>query len=241
MKTPECLCRFEGCERKSWAKGLCATHYAQSRRNKGLFKIGSFIKDLSGTNNPNYKDGRTVARHFCGCGRERDYRAKSCAICSKRGFSKTGERLFSDDDFKKAISNSHNFSELCIKLGISRNLARSEIKQLGVDTSHFTCPKNRVLSDKEVFTKKEFRTENAATLRRRFLKINTCEYKCKECCSDPSWNGKALTLQLDHINGDRLDDRLENLRWLCPNCHSQQITSCRTKDSLKILLTSETK
>ena len=41
---------------------------------------------------------------------------------------------------------------------------------------------------------------------------------------EPMWNGKSITLQLDHTNGIRTDNRLENLRLLCPNCHSQTIT-----------------
>lgn len=49
---------------------------------------------------------------------------------------------------------------------------------------------------------------------------------CSECQIDSSWNGKPLTLQVDHINGINSDDRFENLRLLCPNCHSQTDTWC---------------
>lgn len=50
------------------------------------------------------------------------------------------------------------------------------------------------------------------------------EYKCAICGNDGVWNGKELTLQLDHINGINTDQRLENLRFLCPNCHAQTET-----------------
>lgn len=46
-------------------------------------------------------------------------------------------------------------------------------------------------------------------------------YKCAICAMDPFWNGKSLTLRLDHINGDPSDNSLINLRFVCPNCDSQ--------------------
>ena len=49
------------------------------------------------------------------------------------------------------------------------------------------------------------------------------EYKCQKC-GISEWLGNPLTLQLDHINGVNNDHRLTNLRFLCPNCHSQTDT-----------------
>lgn len=49
------------------------------------------------------------------------------------------------------------------------------------------------------------------------------EYKCSRCGIE-SWFGDALTLELDHINGDSENNKEENLRCLCPNCHSQTPT-----------------
>jgi 5-methylcytosine-specific restriction endonuclease McrA len=60
------------------------------------------------------------------------------------------------------------------------------------------------------------------------------DYECKWCKNSGMWNGKALTLQLDHINGISNDHRLVNLRWLCPNCHSQTPTYAGRKFSLNI-------
>ncbi len=55
-------------------------------------------------------------------------------------------------------------------------------------------------------------------------------YSCAEC-GVVEWRGRPLKLHLDHKNGVNTDNRLENLRLLCPNCHSQTATYCRRKDS----------
>ena len=55
------------------------------------------------------------------------------------------------------------------------------------------------------------------------IKNKLLELKC-EVCGVKEWNGKKLSLHLDHINGENGDHRLENLRFLCPNCHSQTDT-----------------
>lgn len=49
------------------------------------------------------------------------------------------------------------------------------------------------------------------------------KYKCNHC-NITEWKGKPINLDLDHINGDTFDNTLKNLRFLCPNCHSQTKT-----------------
>jgi 5-methylcytosine-specific restriction endonuclease McrA len=61
-------------------------------------------------------------------------------------------------------------------------------------------------------------------LKKRLVKEGILEYKCVLCGNDGNHNGLPLTLQLDHINGVNNDHRLNNLRLLCPNCHTQQDT-----------------
>lgn len=61
----------------------------------------------------------------------------------------------------------------------------------------------------------------SSRLKKRLLKAELLEYKCDVCGNTGEWQGKELSLQLHHINGDHNDNRLENLILLCPNCHSQ--------------------
>jgi Zn finger protein HypA/HybF involved in hydrogenase expression len=73
---------------------------------------------------------------------------------------------------------------------------------------------------------------NSVSLRHNLLKIGKLTGKCS-VCSISSWQDKPITLHIDHINGDHADNHLQNLRELCPNCHSQTPTFC-SKQRLKV-------
>lgn len=64
------------------------------------------------------------------------------------------------------------------------------------------------------------------SLKHKLFKLDLIENKCVMCGNIGDWCGKKLSLHLDHINGKSNDNRLENLRILCPNCHSQTDTYC---------------
>lgn len=67
---------------------------------------------------------------------------------------------------------------------------------------------------------------NSTTLKSRLVKTGLLAPFCAACGLGICWKGKALVLQLDHVNGIKDDNRLKNLRLLCPNCHSQTETYC---------------
>tara|TARA_B110000967_G_C18436654_1_gene341181 strand:- start:49 stop:483 length:435 start_codon:yes stop_codon:yes gene_type:complete len=69
-------------------------------------------------------------------------------------------------------------------------------------------------------------------LKNRLYVAGIKERKCEECGIE-EWNGKKIIHQLDHVNGISTDNRLENLKVLCPNCHSQTDTFCGKNKSRK--------
>lgn len=63
-----------------------------------------------------------------------------------------------------------------------------------------------------------------SSLKKRLIKAGLLQNQCSICDQLPEWNGKPLTLVIDHLNGCNTDNRLANLRILCPHCHSQTST-----------------
>ena len=90
---------------------------------------------------------------------------------------------------------------------------------------------NNKKSEEEVFCVNSTYKSNIG-LKRRLLQDKKWDYICSECGVGNMYNGKSLSLQLDHINGINNDNRLGNLRFLCPNCHSQTETFSGKKHKL---------
>lgn len=135
-------------------------------------------------------------------------------------------------DIQRKLNESESFREFLLKIGSSSNgtgsykSIKNQLVKLGVEIPKFNYEnKSEVrkrLNDDEVFI--ENSTYSRQHLKDRIIKSELIDYKCEVCGNEGEWNGKKLSLHLEHKNGTNDDNRLQNLTFLCPNCHSQTDT-----------------
>jgi Zn finger protein HypA/HybF involved in hydrogenase expression len=142
---------------------------------------------------------------------------------------------WSEERLRAAILISECKSDVLRNLGISTKSGNFQtleryLKKYNINPENLVYDYKRGNKWSETKTDNEIFCENSSvsknTLKNRILKNDLLEYKCQECGIKNEWNGKKIQLQLDHKNGKNDDNRIENLRYLCPNCHSQTETYC---------------
>lgn len=145
-------------------------------------------------------------------------------------------RKYTKDWLKELCKDSYSYAEVLRKAGRKQGggtqaTLRNKIQEFGIDISHFTGQKwqdspnqkDNIVSREqysldEVFIKNSPVTQKV--LRGYIERHNVLEYKCQTCGCDGNWQNGIIALEVDHINGDNTDNRIENLRYLCPNCHA---------------------
>jgi len=148
--------------------------------------------------------------------------------------------IIPENEFQDLLNTSSSFVDILIKVGLdpyngNHKTLNHRVREGGFDISILekNRKKNQETHMKSLHKKKTYSLEDVLVensnygsynLKQKLLSNNILENKCFECSITDTWNNKPISLQLDHINGINNDNRLENLRILCPNCHSQTET-----------------
>lgn len=149
-------------------------------------------------------------------------------------------RRLSDDEMRDIVTRSVSFCDACRKAGkkprgATLQFFTKRIRKIGIDTSHFLgkaahagarqTGKCRKQTWEEILVEGHNGREKSSRLRsvfREYSNQRNIPYACSICRQVPIWNQRPLKLQIDHINNNHADNRPENLRWICPNCHTQK-------------------
>lgn len=135
------------------------------------------------------------------------------------------------EELRQIVADCRTTSQVFRRLGLSRSGVMYRIFQrtmddLGISTSHFdgSHPNGPGSYKRQDDVFKENSLTCPSTIKLVLKRTGLLPYKCVICSNDGHWQSQLLTLQIDHINGVNNDHRIENLRWLCPNCHTQTPT-----------------
>lgn len=133
---------------------------------------------------------------------------------------------FTKEELQKFVEESTSINQVSVKCGYSENSGsgqaaiREMIQDYGFDTSHF-FELNGISHNKGQYNYERFKKGNAIKSANMIdALVNLRGWEC-ENCHNIEWMGKKIPLEVHHIDGDNLNNEIENLQLLCPNCHAQ--------------------
>ena len=145
-------------------------------------------------------------------------------------------KQYTKEWLEELCAESYSYSEVLRKAGRkpgggSNETLKKKILEYNIDVSHFTGKGWQKRPDYEprVGTKEKYSLEEVfkehSTISQKVLRgyverHKVIPYKCSNCGCDGHWQNGIISLELDHINGDNTNNLIENLRYLCPNCHA---------------------
>ena len=145
------------------------------------------------------------------------------------------QRKYTDEDLRAAVPISFSVAQVLQAIGLrpaggNYKTVQARIRKLDLDTSHFLGQgwvRGKSITLRAPQPLVELLVEGSSVrsshLKKRLLREGLKLPVCEECMGTV-WRGRAMPLELEHINGRNSDNRLENLALLCPNCHAQTST-----------------
>lgn len=155
------------------------------------------------------------------------------------------KKTWKKSQFIKAVAENISIRQVLFSLNLipaggNYHTVNHFVKKWKLDTSHWLGQSANqgerykggpIIKNIREYLKEDIYISGNNMIKRRLIHEGFLKNRC-DICKIRKWLDKNLSLHLDHINGNKRDYRLENLRLLCPNCHSQTDTYCRSKSSL---------